>query len=175
MGIVISEISELFFRKAIGRVKPQINEWRKENEDSKKGFKKSKDEMESVGITAEELAAALYQSGKKSSKSGIVQNIKTNGWEAYMQYMYGAIQSNEKYKRIHNYSSMRVLCKNMAMALAMGMCILYYCGFRSKPFTVAVVVSIAALILRFVRFDKKKNEYTIVWFVNQFCPEEDGV
>lgn len=174
MGIVISEISELFLGKPVRWMKSKMSEKRKGNEVQKREFRKGKDEMDAAGITAEELAAALYNSGKTSSINKIVRSIKTEGWKTYTQYMYGAIQSNEKYKRIHNYASMKVLCKNMAMALFVGMAILCYFGFRSRLFMVAVTVSIAALLLRYMRFARKTDEYTIVWFVNQFCSKEEA-
>ena len=159
-GILLSEISEF------------INTW------IKKLLKKVKMSgsiggMEETGASEEELAAALVSSGIMERPDKIKEKINSQGWQVYMKYMYGLLQSDERYRRIHNYASIVVLCKNVSMALVSGM--LFLLLYRSCSFILgtAILLSVVVLIRRGVRFKKKKDTYTIVWFIDKYKVNSD--
>ena len=129
--------------------------------------------MEETGASEEELAAALVSSGIMERPDKIKEKINSQGWQVYMKYMYGLLQSDERYRRIHNYASIVVLCKNVSMALVSGM--LFLLLYRSCSFILgtAILLSVVVLIRRGVRFKKKKDTYTIVWFIDKYKVNSD--
>lgn len=92
----------------------------------------------------------------------------------YTKIMYGDIQADEKFKRIHNYTSAEVLYKNLSMAFLLC-AVLAGFGWSSWPagqVTLPVAGCLIAAFVFMVRsfdFNCKKRRYTLIWFVEKYC------
>lgn len=87
------------------------------------------------------------------------------GWEKCMKYMYSAVQISQETKRIHNYASTEVMCRNLCYACLFSGIMLAACfGWH-----IMLIAVIWALLMggRAFRFGRKKREYTIYWFLQQ--------
>lgn len=120
---------------------------------------------------SDQVVRALKRSGIEDGETEIMDCVKDGTFrQTYMQYMYGYIQKNETYKRIHNYASAYVLYKNVAGALIIGFAFIQYCSRDSglwigfMPFLILSII----FIIRAVRFQNKKYDYTIMWFLESF-------
>ncbi len=123
--------------------------------------------IEGTGISEKELAAALVNSGLAEGQDKINEKIEMQGWLLYRKYMYGIIQSDEKYRRIHNYASIPVFCKNATTALIVGILVLLLYGNRSYILMAILLLAAVVFAKRGFRFKKKTDMYTIVWFVDK--------
>ena len=124
---------------------------------------------EGSGINKESIRRAIERSGYKRghNSSGKILSI-----------MYGNIQADEQYKRIHNYASSEVLAKNLATAvLAGGLAEIIWMaltGNRLFSKGVSGLISVIwlcvflLLVRRYRKFGKKKERYTVIWFVQKY-------
>lgn len=131
-------------------------------------FRKGKDnckrvrrelEQKSWNDLCEECNVSDSQIKEALQKAGL-----WNGDVAYVQKIYSYIQTKENYKRIHNYASMELLCKNMSIV-----CLILFVsdmmrGFCSLWMTL-YGISAVLFFIRWHRFRNKKNEYSLIWFV----------
>lgn len=102
-------------------------------------------------------------------KSRLVRGeIKGNVPDDYMTLMYGVVQVDPDYKRIHNYSSAACMYKNMAAALMMGGAVWYISGYWDKSWICLCFLIAVFYWGRWRRFEKKKNDYAMVWFVEKY-------
>ena len=181
-GLTLSELStwivsfyNAYAAERIKKIKKAVMKWgRNGRAPEADGAVK---EIGQTGISVERLAEALEKSGVEGGRDEIKRKIEIDGWKIYKARMYGAIQYKGEYKRIHNYASMKVLCKNLVLALVVGQVVLRLCGVFSWIF-LAVVVPVAVLLMaRGIRFGRKKNMYTVIWFTDMFLNsknEEQG-
>lgn len=116
------------------------------------------------GVSEETVVNALIAS--KAEKSP--EKIRKKGIENYVPYMYGIIQVIPEYKRIHNYASAFVLYKNLSAAVCSGCLVLFLSGRFTWREALAAGIVLVLLIIRAVRFYKKKNRYAIIWFVDKY-------
>lgn len=114
-----------------------------------------------------ELEEIGYEAIKRAlKKAKIIKNLgrikKNEDVVKYIGYMYGEVQVNPKYKRVHNYSAMQLFCSNM---VAVGIVISYVFAVE-KQFNYCLTGFIIALIfaLRADFFYKRKIFYAIAWF-----------
>lgn len=143
----------------------------------KKG-KVRKDELaaieEATGINKEILQKAIECSGytRRCAGSGKILSV-----------MYGNIQSDERYKRIHNYASSEVLGKNLAAAVLTGGLTeglwMRMSGDLVLPGSTLCMISVIwiciflLLIRRYRKFKRKKECYAVIWFVQKYAAEPE--
>lgn len=92
--------------------------------------------------------------------------------EDYIRYMYSDIQSDSNYKRIHNYASAEVMCKNLTVAvLFSAIAASTYDGllFCERGLIILFGMALAFLLWhRYRRFDQKKQNYAVSWYVEKY-------
>lgn len=117
------------------------------------------------GLDGKQMAKALIKAGlaDKTLESADADLLKR-----YMPYMYGIVQASEEHKRIHNYSSAYTLYKNLSLAFALGMAVWYRLGILDGRAAAIGTLLAAALGSRAIRFGRKKNQYTLIWFADKF-------
>ncbi len=119
------------------------------------------------------------------NRSGIVARKLEGGTSLCdcFQIIYADIQTDSAFRRIHNYASAEVMCKNMFMALAAGgvfFALEYvwdwrFCGFPSLSSIVSVLIIAGMAVLyffRWKRFYHKKLRYTFLWFEEKVSGRE---
>lgn len=115
--------------------------------------------------------------GTVIQKSGLADNAvidKDAAFEKYLPAIYGVVQSDEKYKRIHNYASSETMYKNLSAAVLFGglIEIVYlvqrYQGRWILGIITVWVLSAALLMHRYYRFRIKKYAYSLIWFTEKF-------
>ena len=178
VGIVLSEmmtqiwkIGKWFFKKVRKIVKKgdRIIGIRRVNR-----FIQRKEDKRTEKLLIEQIAVALKKSGIKDETGVIINSVNDGTFgKRYMQYMYGIIQKYEECKRIHNYASAYVLYKNVAGALLIGaVFILCNCDCRNHWFGVGCILMSLIFIARGIRFQNKKEDYTVIWFLEKFMAVE---
>lgn len=181
-GLALSELStllvklfcklfELFHKYWLKGVKEFIGKFRRRQADEGDGATGVIGVIGETGIPVDKLVEALEKSGVADDRAQIKQKILDKGWKVYKARMYGAIQYKGDYKRIHNYASMKVLCKNLAMALIVGEAVLCVCGLFSWFFCAVVAAVFFLLASRGIRFGRKKNMYTVIWFTDMMLKD----
>lgn len=116
-----------------------------------------------------ELIFALKKSGIKDDDNTIRNNIQNKSKNVYMKYMYGIVQSCPEYKRIHNYKSACVMYKNLAFVLLIGDIVMCWNHAANNVIYVGNFVISVILIVRYYRFLKKIDDYTITWFIDKYA------
>lgn len=115
--------------------------------------------------------------GTVIQKSGLADNAVIGGDEALKKYLpaiYGVVQSDEKYKRIHNYASSETMYKNLSAAVLFGglIEIVYLVQRYQERFTWGIIIvwalSTVLLVHRYYRFRIKKYAYSLIWFTEKF-------
>lgn len=115
--------------------------------------------------------------GTVIQKSGLADNAdikKDAELEKYLPAIYGVVQSDEKYKRIHNYASSETMYKNLSAAVLFGGLIeIVYLLQRHQErwgwgIIIAWVLSTALLVHRYYRFRIKKYAYSLIWFTEKY-------
>lgn len=87
--------------------------------------------------------------------------------EKYYSYMYGDIQTDNNYMRIHNYASAGSMYKNMALvSVASTIFLIKYYGCHKQIIMVGIICFLIFTI-RWIRFDKKVRTYTLNWFIKK--------
>lgn len=83
----------------------------------------------------------------------------------YFKVIYSNIQTDPAYRRIHNYASAEISCKNLSVALLL-ICAVYwkFSGIIGS----ACIVSSFILAMRSLRFMRKKREYAVLWYVQKY-------
>lgn len=114
------------------------------------------------------MASALKNSGAGDDISKIENNINNKSEKYYMSYMYGAIQSCPEYKRIHNYKSAQVMCKNLALVLMVGGIVMWSNHIANDCIYMGSFILGGLFIVRGYKFFKKTEKYTVIWFVDKF-------
>ena len=110
-------------------------------------------------------------------KSKLVENgdlIQNTDLLNYLPMIYGTIQSDEKYKRLHNYASSETMYKNLTAAVLLGGIpeILFLpqklqCGIIAG-IVVVWIFSVILLMRRYYRFRIKKSAYSLIWFIEKY-------
>lgn len=105
--------------------------------------------------------AAAIKKHRNDSNPVEINNVKH--WEKCMKYMYSAVQIAPETKRVHNYASTEVMCRNLSLACLVSGVIL---SIRFSWYVVLAVLPFALLMKkRAKRFGQKKRAYTIYWFL----------
>ena len=114
---------------------------------------------------------------KSIEKSGIAENAiigKDAEFLRYLPAIYGVVQSDESYKRIHNYASSETMYKNLSVAVLLGglIEIVYliqeYQDIRLFGIIAVWVISATLLMHRYYRFRIKKYTYSLIWFIEKY-------
>lgn len=158
-GMLISEITDIiagFFRESLDYElkqelkKKKINERQAEHVLKKAGYMKPEDRISSL----DQLLP-------------------------YIASMYGVIQTDAKYSRLHNYASARLICKNMAFVCfsGTGMVMALILKVSNQAADLRIVQMAAELaipcvmcllfIRRWKRMFIKTQLYTVVWFLEK--------
>lgn len=115
--------------------------------------------------------------GTVIQKSGLADNAvidKDAALERYLPAIYGVVQSDEKYKRVHNYASSETMYKNLSAAVLFGglIEIVYlvqrYQGGGILGIITVWVLSAVLLMHRYYRFRIKKYAYSLIWFTEKY-------
>lgn len=142
-------------------------------------FKETYEEkaVRSAGIDESQMNKLLKKTGIINSKSA----SRKKDIVSYLPMIYADIQTDDKYKRIHNYASSETMYKNLAAALFFGGMPEFIFLLLSEYHTCLKVVviliwlaSVMVLILRYYRFRLKKYVYSILWFVDKYKGENDN-
>ena len=130
--------------------------------------------VNSVKKTANIDGSMLKEAIKKSK---LVENgdlIQNTDLLNYLPMIYGTIQSDEKYKRLHNYASSETMYKNLTAAVLLGGIpeILFLpqklqCGIIAG-IVVVWILSVILLMRRYYRFRIKKSAYSLIWFIEKY-------
>lgn len=92
----------------------------------------------------------------------------------YLPMIYGTVQSDEKYKRLHNYASSETMYKNLTAAVLLGGIpeILFLQQKLQGRIIVGIVavwiLSVILLMHRYNRFRIKKSAYSLIWFIEKY-------
>lgn len=125
-------------------------------------------------LMREQIMAALINSGIREPEDRIRDKLTRNRDE-YSQYMYGTIHNRPDCKRVHNYGSAYVMCRNVSMALCVGAMVMYIEGNASRALLAGCLISGVLFAVRGGRFQKKKELYTMICFVDRFTMQEQDV
>lgn len=102
------------------------------------------------------------------------ENVTRESFIKYINTIYGLVQIDEKFKRIHNYSSSESMYKNLSAAILLGLfptILLAVREFEKDNLIGLVVIWIllgGILAKRSLRFKIKKDTYTLIWFVSKY-------
>lgn len=130
-------------------------------------------------VNSVKKAANIDESMLKEAikKSKLVENgdlIQNTNLLNYLPMIYGTIQSDEKYKRLHNYASSETMYKNLTAAVLLGGIpeILFLpqklqCGIIAG-IVVVWIFSVILLMRRYYRFRIKKSAYSLIWFIEKY-------
>lgn len=130
-------------------------------------------------VNSVKKAANIDESMLKEAikKSKLVENgdlIQNTNLLNYLPMIYGAVQSDEKYKRLHNYASSETMYKNLTAAVLLGGIpeILFLpqklqCGIIAG-IVVVWILSVILLMRRYYRFRIKKSAYSLIWFIEKY-------
>lgn len=114
---------------------------------------------------------------KAMKKSKLVENGEITEDIDFLEYLpmiYGAVQSDEKYKRLHNYASSEIMYKNLAAAVLFGgipeilFLIQKIQGWTIKGAVAVWILSVFLLMHRYYRFRIKKSAYSLIWFIEKY-------
>lgn len=123
------------------------------------------------GISTEQIVNALEKSGISVDKDLV--KSQADFMEHYFSYMYGIIQKSDNYKRAHNYASAYVLYKNVTGALILGGIVVLFNNIENGWIGILCIVMSVVFMIRGVKFQDKKNGYTVIWFVEKFTNKID--
>lgn len=130
-------------------------------------------------VNSVKKAANIDESMLKEAikKSKLVENgdlIQNTNLLNYLPMIYGTVQSDEKYKRLHNYASSETMYKNLTAAVLLGGIpeILFLpqklqCGIIAG-IVVVWILSVILLMRRYYRFRIKKSAYSLIWFIEKY-------
>lgn len=138
----------------------------------------NKIEYDNRAITDEILKKAILNTGLVE-KQELEQRLSDEGTEdpqkIYGNLMYALLQHDEKYKRIHNYGSGKLMYRNLCGAMIVGGIYIIYRIFRMKWFHIWVIVcgiiyilGIGVLHSRYKKYCAKSQEYVRVWFAEKY-------
>lgn len=156
IGIIFSEISRWIFTNVDKKLK-------------KSYYERVADELSIQGNT---IWKSLILSGlvdKNDPEPACCAKILND----YIQVMQGNIQADDKYKRIHDYSSYATMCKNLSAAILVGGLLSCWMLFPVCGFANTVIIAVTSLLVtivfgfRYERFNVKKGIYTVTWFVTK--------
>ena len=87
-------------------------------------------------------------------------------------YIYGEIQVDSKYKRIHNYASCEVLYRNMAMSLCVLEIFVIFARNMETHYKIWIsllfIIGAILMAIRAYRFMIKKELYAVYWFIEKY-------
>ncbi len=161
-GMALSELMRLISRipKAV-HLRSRNQEELPEN---KTGRWSGKEEMKA------QVARAFAAYGIYADETEAREKIEADSEGWHSRYMYGCIQTDANYKRIHNYASALVMYKNLAGALFTGGLV---CLFLLNPaehlfgFVLCFILGFL-FYMRYLRFQKKQKQYVAMWFVDKY-------
>lgn len=159
VGICLTQIGEIVFA-GVEKLSAKIAE----------GKKYGRIGYENIGY--ENIKKALLQA-KVIDSDTVIDSEEKVSW--YMGYIYGEIQTNPCYMRIHNYASMELTCKNLSIAILVSWAMWSFkCGCHCMQ-TVAAGIAVALLCCRWDLFNKRKLFYAAAWFTQlQLGKQESG-
>lgn len=124
-------------------------------------------QLDKLKLPESRVANALKCAGVLMDSYTISEQIQNN-----LSYIYGEIQADSKYKRIHNYASCEVLYRNMSMALSISILFIAYLSDLEaiQKIGISMLFIIGAFLMgsRAYRFMIKKESYAVYWFVEKY-------
>lgn len=124
-------------------------------------------QMDKLKLPESRAVNALKCTGVLMDSYTISEQIQNN-----LPYIYGEIQTDSKYKRIHNYASCEILYRNMAMALSISIIFITYSSDLEAIQRIAIfllfIISVFLMGRRSYRFMVKKESYAVYWFVEKY-------
>ena len=138
----------------------------------------NKIEYDNRAITDEILKKAILNTGlveKQELERRLLAKGTKDSQKIYGNLMYALLQHDEKYKRIHNYGSGKLMYRNLCGAMVVGGIYIIYRIFRMKWFHIWVIVcgiiyilGIRVLHSRYKKYCAKSQEYVRVWFAEKY-------
>lgn len=141
-GIIITEIGSIIYRPI------------KHNKSVQRGI-----DCKAIGY--DKIKNALVKAGVIDTGTDVCTDDDV---KKYMGYMYGEIQVNPTYSRLHNYASMELVCQNMSVAVLIGI-VVWIIRYGWTCEMIGGLVIIALLYSRWKFFYQRKNFYAVAWFV----------
>ncbi len=118
--------------------------------------------IENIGY--DNISDALARAGILKDPERI-QDLKST--MKYMGYMYGIIQTDSKYTRLHNYASLELVCGNMAIVSIACFGLYAYAAGRWQ----LVIIGLLIGCIFFANYHKlywRKHFYVLCWFVEKY-------
>lgn len=168
VGIAISSIARTVCKRV-------SDKWSKCCGKSKEGEKKNAEMMPVLMRALKNSGIPLSESKEEGNEWGCLA-------KKYGSWIYADIQADSRYKRIHNYASCESMYKNLSAAFlttAVLTWVLHWgCGWQlvdHSGMLLGIEMILAVIFgFRWRRFEKKKNEYAVNWFMEKYAGEEAG-
>lgn len=144
VGIVLTQIGDFVYNTCIVRLCGNITK--------KIGYDK---------IGYGKIKEALVKSKVIESNTTIATDKDVDN---YMGYIYGDIQTDAKYTRIHNYASMELICKNLSISILAGWGMWLLGREQNFRMTLVALATVAVLFCRWKFFYQRKHFYAAAWF-----------
>lgn len=140
-------------------------------------LKTEKPEKHNCGITEETLKKALIKAKvcNEQEINEILKQQKSDLQSIYGGAMYGMIQNDENYKRIHNYGSSQLMYRNVSCTLFLGgiymlwrIISLHLYGIEEFILGMIYLSMTVVVYNRYRKTGQRKAEYVRVWFVEKY-------
>lgn len=110
------------------------------------------------------IAKALKQAGLIQDENEI-KNMKDA--QKYIRCIYGIMQADSKYSRLHNYASSELICRNLSF-VALNCGIAVFCV-TNKYIAILFGIILAGIYMeRWKKQHWRKKFYTVSWFVDKY-------
>lgn len=151
VGIIMAELSERFYGMIYGySCKLHLTE-------------------PSLGISYKVIKRALLEAGVAENTTVITNQRDVYNW---LWYIYGCIQVDKSYNRIHNYASSQLMYGNLSAAVLAGgiVTIIRVSAWLEIKLLMFLVIAGIAVVLgvRSEKFRVKKEVYAIFWFIEKY-------
>lgn len=170
VGMLISEFTDILLKVAEGSLSFDL-----------------KQDLRNKKLNERQVEKALKKAGYMKQEDQI-QSM--DDVELYFSSMYGDIQSDAKYSRLHNYASSKLIYKNMSFVSFCGVFtvlflynakhsgMMFLLDRDMQQFLIAVgifCVSGCLFFRRWKRMNEKTHFYTAVWFIEKYSGKDKNV
>lgn len=119
-----------------------------------------------------QVVSALTRSGIREGEDDIKNKLQEDK-DAYSWYMYGVIHNRPDCRRVHNYGSAYVMCRNTAAALLVGATVMFFGGNVGSGRYACFLLTCILFAVRGHRFRVKRDRYVMLCFVDRFTMQDN--